>query len=292
MSELDAATTGQVTATAAETYEAFFVPALFGQWPDRVLDAAGLAAGDDVLDVGCGTGIVARAAAQRLDSSGSVTGIDLNDGMLAVARRAPERVTWHHGPAELLPFRSRSFDRVVSQFALMFFTDQTAAIAEMARVTRPGGTITIATWASIDQTPGYAAMAHLLQRLFGDEAATALMAPFTLGTEAKLRDVIDKTLPDATVTLHPGLARFDSLEAWVHTDVRGWTLADMIDDDQYAQLLAAAKGELADFVDDNGQVCFGAPALIATAPAGGKDATRPTRGITRSQRFGRSRRSS
>ncbi|MEZ5268813.1 MAG: hypothetical protein R2789_09760 [Microthrixaceae bacterium] len=123
-------------------------------------------------------------------------------------------------------------------------------------------------------------MAHLLQRLFGDEAATALMAPFTLGTEAKLRDVIDKTLPDATVTLHQGLARFDSLEAWVHTDVRGWTLADMIDDDQYAQPFAAAKGELTDFVDDNGKVCFRAPALIATAPACGKNATRPTSGVT------------
>lgn len=265
MSELDAATTGQVTATAAETYEAFFVPALFGQWPDRVLDVAGLAAGDDVLDVGCGTGIVARAAARRLDGSGSVTGIDLNDGMLAVARRAPERVTWHHGPAEHLPFRSRSFDRVVSQFALMFFTDQTAAIAEMARVTRPGGTITIATWASIDQTPGYAVMVDLLQRLFGHDTAAALEAPFTLGTEDQLTLLLGDVLPDATITRHEGVARFDSLEAWVHTDIRGWTLADMIDDSQYAELLAAAQTELADFADHNGHVHFPTPALIATA---------------------------
>jgi ubiquinone/menaquinone biosynthesis C-methylase UbiE len=267
MSELDAATYGQVNRSAAEIYETFFVPALFGQWPEHVLDRAGLSTADDVLDVGCGTGILARAAARRLDGSGSVTGIDINDGMLTTARRTPEPVIWRHGPAESLPFPDQSFDRVVSQFALMFFVGQATSITEMARVARPGGTITIATWASIDQSPGYAAMIHLLQRLFGDQAANALAAPFTLGTEDKLHDLIDKILPNVTVTCHHGQARFDSLDAWVHTDVRGWTLADMITDDQYAQLLAAAKTELAHFVDDNGHVRFPAPALIATAPS-------------------------
>ena len=267
MNEPNLASTGQVTASAAETYEAFFVPALFGQWPDPVLDAARLAAGDDVLDVGCGTGILARTAARRLDQSGSVVGLDINDGMLAVARRSPERVTWQHGSAEHLPFLDCSFDRVVSQFALMFFVDQHAAIEEMVRVTRPGGTVTMATWASIEQSPGYAAMVELIHQLFGHEAADALMAPFTLGTEDKLRQVIDKTLPNATVTCHPGQACFDSLEEWIHTDVRGWTLADLITDEEQTELLAAAKTALASFVDGDGRVRFPAPALIVTAHA-------------------------
>ena len=263
MSERDAATHGQVNRSAAEVYETFFVPALFGQWPDRVLDAAGLSAGDDVLDVGCGTGILARAAARHLDGTGSVTGIDVNDGMLAVAGQSAEPVTWRQCSAEHLPFPDQSFDRVVSQFALMFFADREAGVREMARVTRPAGTVTIATWASIDQSPGYAAMVVLLERLFGADAAGALMAPFSLGTPNELRHVAAEFLSDTTVTLHEGIARFASIEAWVHTDVRGWTLADMIDDDQYAQLLAAARAELADFVADDGQVCFPAPALIA-----------------------------
>ena len=267
MNEPDTATHGQVNRSAAEIYEAFFVPALFGQWPEHVLDTAGISPGDDVLDVGCGTGILSRAAARSLDGRGSVTGIDINEGMLTIAQRTTEPVTWRQAPAEQLPFPNHSFDRVVSQFALMFFADQATSLTEMARVTRPGGTITIATWASIDQSPGYAAMVELLQRLFGDEAATALMAPFTLGTENMLSDLIAETFPDLTVTLHQGQARFDSLEAWVHTDVRGWTLAEMITDDQYAQLLTSARTELADFVDENGRVRFPAPALIATAPA-------------------------
>ena len=269
MNELDAATAGQVSSTAAEVYEDFFVPTLFDQWPRHVLDAAGLSAGEDVLDVGCGTGILARVASRRLEGSGSVTAIDLNDGMLAVARRHAEPVTWEHGAAEQLPFPDGSFDRVVSQFAVMFFADQRAALTEMCRVTRRGGTITIATWASIDESPGYRAMADLLQRLLGDQAAAALTAPFTLGTPDELRAMAGAILPDLVVTRHDGLARFDSLETWIHTDVRGWTLADMINDDRYRELLAVAKSELANFVDHHGRVRFPAPALIASAPEPG-----------------------
>lgn len=265
MSEPTAATHGQVSGPAAEVYETFFVPALFDQWPELVLDTAGLSPGDDVLDVGCGTGVLARAAAGRLSGSGSVTGIDINDGMLAVARKTSALVTWRHGPAEQLPFSENSFDRAISQFALMFFADQQAGLTEMARVVKPGGTITIATWADIDRSPGYAAMADLVRRLFGEEAENALMAPFTLGTEDRLHDLIEGVLPHASVTLHQGVASFDSLDDWIHTDVRGWTLADMITDEQYAQLLAAGRRELSGFVDASGRVRFPAPALIATA---------------------------
>ncbi len=96
----------------------------------------------------------------------------------------------------------------------------------------------------------------------------------------ELHDLIDEILPDATVTRHQGSAHFDSLDAWVHTDVRGWTLADMITDDQYEQLLASAKTELAHVVDDGGRVRFAAPALIATAHVPGNETTRPTGDIT------------
>ena len=147
----------------------------------------------------------------------------------------------------------------------MFFADPVAGLTEMARVARPGGTVAVATWASIDQSPGYLAMVQLLKDLFANEAASALMAPFSLGTSEKLDDLVGGILPSATIALHQGVARFDSLEAWVHTDVRGWTLADMIDDDQYEHLLASAKDELTRFIDASGTVRFPAPALIATA---------------------------
>ncbi len=113
----DAIRRGQVTRSAAHTYEEFFVPALFAQWPPRVLEAADVRAGHDVLDVGCGTGVLATASAAVVGDAGSVTGIDVNDGMLEVARLAEADVSWVLGAAESLPFDDASFDRVVSQFA-------------------------------------------------------------------------------------------------------------------------------------------------------------------------------
>jgi SAM-dependent methyltransferase len=259
------AATGQVSATAAEIYQEFFVPALFAQWPARILDIAGMRAGDDVLDVGCGTGVLARAAVAQLGGSGSVTGIDANEGMLDVARRGDRKVSWRHATAEALPYPADSFDRVVSQFAAMFFADAPGALAEMARVARPGGSVTVATWARVEESPGYAAMVSLLRRLFGDRAADALLAPFAIGTSDQLAELLSPHLGDASVQRCEGWARFDSLDAWVRTDVRGWTLSDMIDDEQFELLLAAARTELDEFVTDDGSVRFPAPALVGTA---------------------------
>ena len=105
------ATRGQVAASAAEVYEEIFVPALFAPWADRVLDAAAVGAGDRVLDVGCGTGVLARAAARRVGAAGSVVGVDRNEGMLAVAGRASEPVTWRLATAESLPVEDASVER-------------------------------------------------------------------------------------------------------------------------------------------------------------------------------------
>jgi ubiquinone/menaquinone biosynthesis C-methylase UbiE len=130
---------GQVNASAAEIYEDFFIPALFEEWAPRVADAARIQRGQRVIDVGCGTGVLARLAARRVGRSGSVVGLDVNEGILAVARRKAAAIEWHHGPAEALPFDDGVESAVVSQFGLMFFQDRRAALQEMARVLRPGG---------------------------------------------------------------------------------------------------------------------------------------------------------
>jgi SAM-dependent methyltransferase len=266
----DDAARGQVTDEAAEVYDRFFVPALFGQWPERLLDAGGVRPGHRVLDIGCGTGAVARAAAERVGPSGAVVGVDRNAGMLAVARRAPEAVTWQLAVAERLPLPDASFDRVVCAFALMFLDDAPAALREMARVLAPGGTVVLATWAAVGESPGYAAMVELLRRTVGDDAAEALLVPFRLGTPAAVAGVVGPVFPGVAVTRHEGTARFDSLAAWLHTDVRGWTLADAVDDELFAVLRAEAEADptLAAHVDGHGRVRFAAPALVAVAPAG------------------------
>jgi SAM-dependent methyltransferase len=218
-----------------------------------------------VLDVGCGTGILARTAAERVGGKGTVTGLDPNPGMLGVAERADPDVNWRQGVAEALPFETATFDRVVSQFAAMFFTDRGLAFEEMARVLAPGGRVAIATWGSLGQTPGYAAMVDLLCDVIDEAAADALRVPFALGEPEDLIGLLEPTFSEVDVVLHDGVARFDSIDAWLHTDIRGWTLADRVDDALYATLLTEARARMRRFVRPDGSVEFPAPALIATA---------------------------
>lgn len=257
---------GQVSTEAAEVYEEFFIPALFQEWAPRVADAARIQPGHCVVDVACGTGVLARAVADRVGPGGSVVGLDINEGMLAIARRKAPQIEWRQGPAEALPFDSSSFDAVVSQFGLMFFEDRRAAVEEMVRVLRPGGRLAVAIWDSLENTPGYAVVTELLQRLFGDEVADALRAPFALGDPQHLRALFaDAGIPEAKIATHVGTARFPSIKSWIYTDVKGWTLADMIDDAQFELLLEEAEYALRPFVTDQGTVAFNAPAHIVTA---------------------------
>jgi ubiquinone/menaquinone biosynthesis C-methylase UbiE len=256
---------GQVSCSAAEVYEEFFVPALFAQWADRVVEAVGLQEGDRVLDVACGTGVLARAAAACIGAK-SVVGLDANEGMLDVARRAAPEIDWRLGKAEALPFDDASLNAVVSQFGLMFFTDRRAALQEMFRTLRPGGRLVVAVWDSIERSPGYAALADLLQELFGDEAADALRAPFALGDKRELQALYEEAdIAPVEISTQSGMARFPSIAAWVHTEIRGWVLADRLDDTQFAALLAAAAQRLATFRMADGEVVFAAPAHIVSA---------------------------
>src|ERR1700754_5329092 len=99
----DAAAAGQVSTAAAEIYEEFFVPALFGQFVEPMLDAVAAADGDHLLDVGAGTGVVARAALRRVGRRGSIVAVDPNEGMLAVAKRLAPTMDIRRGLAEQLP---------------------------------------------------------------------------------------------------------------------------------------------------------------------------------------------
>jgi hypothetical protein len=109
-------------------------------------------------------------------------------------------------------------------------------------------------------------MVELLRRLFGERAAAALDAPFVLGDRQLLRSIFETAgVENAEIRTEVGTARFPSLASWIYTDIRGWTLADMLDDDQFDQLQREAQTALQSFVTVDGTVEFAAPAHIVTA---------------------------
>ena len=258
--------TGQVNRSAAEVYEEFFVPALFLPWARHVAEAAGVKYGQSVLDVACGTGVLTSELAACVGPHGNVTGLDINDGMLDVARSKEPSVSWQQGEAESLPFPDDHFDAVLSQFGLMFFADRKQSIQEMVRVMKPGGRLAVAVWDKLENTPGYAAASNLLHRLFGATVAESIRSPYVLGDIPTLKKLFaDTGLSPVSVDTVKSVARFSSIEDWMYTDVRGWTLADVLDDDQYNLLLKQAKTALKQFELSDGSVEFATPAHIVTA---------------------------
>jgi SAM-dependent methyltransferase len=256
----------QVSTEAAEVYESCFVPAIFGAWAGPVADAAGIGAGDSVLDVGCGTGVLAREARRRVGQEGRVVGLDLNEGMLAVAARTEPKIEWRQGDAASLPFEDASFGVVVSQFALMYFPDRATSLSEMWRTLAPGGRLAIAVWAPIDRARGYQILVDIAACQCGAEAADVLAAPFVLGDQAELAKLfVNSGISGANVTLHEGSIQFPSIEEFIRIEVQGSPLADMVSDDAMETLAAHSESALAEFVVPSGEIVMPMDAHIVTA---------------------------
>lgn len=242
----------QVTGSAAEVYERELVPAIFGPWAPRVLDLAVPVAGERLLDAACGTGVVARLAAERVGPDGRVVGLDLNQGMLAVAAALPVRgapTRWVQADAGRLPFADRSFEVVCCQLGLQYTPDRTATLAEMARVLAPGGRLAAMVWRSIDHSPGFALLADALDRHVGPAAGAIMRAPFGLGDEVALRGLVAGAgFRDVGVDRRAGAVRFGSVREFLLAQGAGSPLAGPIGaagPDARARLLEEMEAALA-----------------------------------------------
>jgi SAM-dependent methyltransferase len=127
---------------------------------DPLLQAGGIAPGQAVLDVCCGTGLVAEAAASR---GASVTGLDISEEMIAMAKAKDLACQFQVGDAETLPFGGGHFDRVICNFGLYHLPEPDLAIAEAARVLRPDGVYAFTTWCGPDASPLFRVVAEAIQ---------------------------------------------------------------------------------------------------------------------------------
>ena len=152
--------------------------------------------------------------------------------------------------------------------------DKPTVLAEMARVVRPGGRLVVAVWDALEHAPGYYAVTQILARLFGNDLADLLRSPYSLGDADRLERLFAEAgVGAAEIRPEHGTARFPSIRRWMECDVRGWTLADKLDDDQFEQLVSEAERELGHLAAADGSVAFTHPALMVTAdkPVGRSD---------------------
>lgn len=262
----------QLSAEAAEFYESTFVPALFAAWARHLVDTVGVAPGERVLDVACGTGAVARAAAGPAGSAGSfagpagsVVGVDLNEAMLAVARRIRPDLRWQLGDACALPFGDGAFDVVLSQAGLMFFADRVAALREMGRVAGAHGRVAVQVPGRLSASPGYAALAEAIARHAGPEARDVLGAYFAVGDP----DLLTRLFTEAGLRIDRletwlGATRLDSLDTFLAVELL--PVADRLDQTARDRIAADCRTALTPFVDAGGAIA--APIEVQLVLAG------------------------
>jgi ubiquinone/menaquinone biosynthesis C-methylase UbiE len=175
----------------AESYESYMVPALFAPWASYLVQSANPQPGERVLDVACGTGIVARRIAPHVGSHGMIVGLDHNPNMLAVAHAAAKQqgltIEWHEGRAEKLLFPNDNFDLVLCQFGLMLFTDRRAALTEMHRVLKTSGRVVLSVWQRLGLHPFYQMLHNVSQRRLG---TSGVEDAFALGDVDELRKLL------------------------------------------------------------------------------------------------------
>ena len=243
----------QLTGNAAEIYEAQKVPAIFEPLARLTLEAAALRDGQRVLDVACGTGIVARLAAPMVAPTGRVVGADLNEGMVTVARsfkadgHAP--IEWHIADVTALPFPDGAFDLAVCQQGLQFFPDRPAALDDVHRVLAPGGRLFATVWKGVN--PLFGAIAEGLRRHVGTDAAERALAPFALGdSEAVAALMRDRGFEDVAVETIPIDRRIGPAEESIPLEIDGGPVAREVaeaGDAVKARIVAETTAALADY---------------------------------------------
>ena len=165
----------QLSGHAPEAYERYIVSAAMGAWARDLVETATLRPGERVLDVACGTGVVARSAAPVVGQTGQVVGVDVNDGMLAMA----------------LPVPDAAFEAVLCQQGLQYFPQRVVVLQEMRRVLVPGGRLALSVWRPLERQPFFVPFVATLEAHLGAAVAALLRAGLALGDADELRTLLD-----------------------------------------------------------------------------------------------------
>jgi len=248
----------QLAGNAAELYERYAVGYFIGPWAPGLVESASLQPGERVLDLACGTGVVARLAASKVGTAGKVTGLDLNAGMLAVARSLPSpsgaAVTWVEASALATGLPDASFDVVLCQQGLQFFPDRLAALREMHRVLAPGGRVLLSVWKSAG--PYNDAAGEALARHAGAETATKYRASRIVPDAEELsRLLLEAGFREARIRPSKMMIRLPPIGAFVLGHLSASPVAEAVaalSEDRRAALARHVSAALQSYADGEG----------------------------------------
>lgn len=248
----------QLTGDAVKLRERYSVRYFIRPWAPGLIALAALKPGERVLDVACGTGLVARLAAPEVGPTGQVTGLDINENMLAVARSLPPppgaSVTWVEGDAGAMDFPDASFDVILCQQGLQFFPHKAAALREMHRVLVPGGRVLLSVWKS--EGPYNVAVAQALELHAGVETATKYRASRMVPNAEALQHLFgDAGFRAVHIRPSAMTIRLPALDSFVLGHLSGGTVASAVaalSEDQRAALAKQVKLALRPYADGDG----------------------------------------
>lgn len=244
----------------ADKYEQELVPAIFEPWSHSTISVAEPQKGEYVLDIACGTGIVARNVAQCIDSGGKVVGVDSNPEMLATARSLPSppdvTIQWVEGDAQHLPFAEAIFDIILCQGGLQFIADQYAALQEMHRVLKPGGRMVLMIFREIQYAPAFAILAEKIAPYAAPRMIKSITTPFSLGNADAMQALVEKAgFQQISIRQETRETHFPSAEKFVRARLLATYHHDTVDD----QMLARAIKEVGEALrpyEVNGELVF------------------------------------
>ena len=247
---------GNVAQSLGENYELYLVPTIFGPWAADLVAFAAPQPGERILDAACGTGAVAREAARVIGADGTVTGLDLNAGMLNLARAHDLQgtVQWREGSVQAMPFPDEVFTLVLCQQGIQYFPDRAAALREMHRVLASDGRLILSVWRSVERTPGFLVLGQALARHISPEAG--VLPPFALGDGVGLTaEVVTAGFHEVSPQTVSRSLRYASPEEFVRTYIISTPLAGLlaqVDEAKRTALLADVSAALQPYIDDNG----------------------------------------
>ena len=210
----------------AEIFEHFLVSGIFSAWAPELLTFASFQPGERLLDVACGTGIVARSAASVGAADDQLTGLDINQEMLELARSLCPAISWIHGDAMQIELSDAQFEVVTCQQGLQFFPDRGTALREMHRVLVPGGRLAAAVWCSEDQNPALGAVRQSIENHLGPEASEVMRIPCSLGDAEEIFNLLRSAGFEGLAIRRMVIpARFPSPRVYAQVLVTGGALA-------------------------------------------------------------------